>query len=210
PWELLYDGDRRKYLALDPLTPVVRYLEGPAGPPLPAGSDPPLLLLAAAAPRDLPDPGAGALDVLAAALAPDVAAGRVRVERLDHLSARGLEAALLDRQPALFHFHGHGFWAGYDGEGGLALEGHDGRAELLDGATLATLLGAARVRLAVLNACSTARAGANRWSGLAQGLVRSGVPAVVAHQAPLADDLARAFAGRFYAALVKDGTVDRA
>ncbi len=130
------------YLALDPLTPVVRYLEGPAGPILPAGSEPPLLLLAAAAPRDLPDPGAGALDALADALAPDVAAGRVRIERVDHLSARRLEAALLDRQPALFHFHGHSFWSSYDGAGGLALEGQDGRAELLDGATLATLLGA--------------------------------------------------------------------
>ena len=210
PWELLYDAARATYLALDPLTPVVRYLEGPAGPILPAGSEPPLLLLAAAAPRDLPDPGAGALDALADALAPDVAAGRVRIERVDHLSARRLEAALLDRQPALFHFHGHSFWAGYDGAGGLALEGQDGRAELLDGATLATLLGAARVRLAVLNACSSAGAGVDRWSGLAQALVRQGMPAVVAHQGAVQDDLARAFAGRFYAALVKDGAVDRA
>ncbi|MCO5213096.1 MAG: CHAT domain-containing protein [Caldilinea sp.] len=210
PWELLYDAERGAYLALDPLTPVVRYLEGPAGPPLPApGGAPPVLLLGAAAPRDLPAPGA-ALEGVATALAPAVRAGRGRVERIDHLTLPRLEAALQERRPLLFHFHGHGFWAGYDGAGGLALEGRGGAAELLDSATLATLLGAARTQFVMLNACSSATAGSERWSGLAQGLVRRGVPAVVAHQGALDDDLGRVFAGRFYAALAASGDVAQA
>jgi hypothetical protein len=82
---------------------------------------------------------------------------------------------------------------------------------LLDGATLAMLLGAAHTQVVVLNACATAQGDAARWSGLAQGLVRRGIPGiVVAQQSAVDDDLAQAFAAGFYRSLAGDGDVERA
>ena len=52
PWELLYDTPRGSFLARDPLTPIVRYLEGaiPDAPPSPVRH----VLAAGATPTDLP------------------------------------------------------------------------------------------------------------------------------------------------------------
>jgi len=218
PWELLYDAARAAFLAHDPLTPVVRYLEGRSGEGETGStqspisnlsiSNPPIspsLLLTAATPVDLPGLAGTELDAVGAAVQP----ARFLVQRIDHLTAHGLEATLTEQRPALFHFSGHGFWSAYDAEGGLALESVHGHAELLDGATLAMLLAAARTQVVVLNACATAQGGAARWSGLAQALVRRGAPVVVAQRAAVEDDLAQAFAEGFYRSLAVDGSVER-
>jgi hypothetical protein len=216
PWELLYDSERAAFFAHDPSTPVVRYLEGWSGSETEFLeetrflSDGTLtLLLTSASPVDLPLLSGAELDAVTAALAA-LPPARLSMQRVDHLTAPRLEAALVAQRPALFHFSGHGFWSAYAAEGGLALESAQGQAELLDGATLAMLLGAAHTQIVVLNACATAQGDAARWSGLAQGLVRRGAGIVVAQQTAVDDDLAQAFAAGFYRSLAGDGDVERA
>src|SRR5919107_1133889 len=82
PWEYLYDGDARRFLALSDWTPLVRYLDLPGRiRPLPVR--PPLrILVLVASPTDFPP-----LDVVAewdrlrTALGDLEHAGRVRLER---------------------------------------------------------------------------------------------------------------------------------
>jgi hypothetical protein len=67
------------------------------------------------------------------------------------------------------------------------------------------------LRLAVFNACSGSRHGKSSvFSGLAQSLVRSGVPVVVAMQFPISDAAAVTFTRAFYGALAKGENVERA
>ncbi|MBU1751897.1 MAG: CHAT domain-containing protein, partial [Chloroflexi bacterium] len=66
-------------------------------------------------------------------------------------------------------------------------------------------------RLVVLNACQTATADTiDVFRGVAQALVRAGLPAVIANQFNVYDDSALAFAREFYRALADDYPVDAA
>jgi CHAT domain-containing protein len=114
------------------------------------------------------------------------------------------------------HFIGHG---GFDGEEGyLALEDPAGQMKRLDARELKVLFSNAPVRLAVLNACLTARDAVRHspgdieraYLGLAPALVDAGLLAVVAMQFSLLDEGARVFAQDFYQMLARRRPVDEA
>lgn len=66
----------------------------------------------------------------------------------------------------------------------------------------------AKVRLAMLLACETARVGTQQvFSGLAPGLLLAGVPAVIGMQYVVLDDFANSFANEFYNALQRENDV---
>jgi hypothetical protein len=219
PWELLYDAGQHEFIALSGRALITRYLSVPQGNP-PLAVEPPLrLLIASASPRD-----AAGLDVAAQetaihqALAPLQAAGQVRVDSLPHAQVMTLRDTLRDLQPHVLHFVGHG---ALGPEGGvLVLEDATGRARPLPADDLHILLqNAPTVRLAVLNACLTARGGsraapfaAQRRAVLGVGpeLVRAGLGAVVAMQFSLNDESARLFAWDFYQTLARLEPVDLA
>jgi formylglycine-generating enzyme required for sulfatase activity len=67
------------------------------------------------------------------------------------------------------------------------------------------------LRLVVLNACSGGRTSQeNAFAGVAQSLVRLGLPAVVAMRRSVSDRAALVLAGRFYTALAEEVPVDTA
>jgi hypothetical protein len=219
PWELLYDAEQDEFLALSGRVLITRYLTVPKGAP-PLAVTPPLGILAVTAqPKNEPE-----LDVDAeaaavhAALAPLETEGLVRVHTLPHAQVWTLRDALRDHMPHVLHFVGHGN-VGPDG-GVLMLENAQGESDPLAGTTLATLLKRTDVRLAVLNACLSARGTrveAGQFHdqrrailGVGPALVRAGLGAVVANQFSMGDQEARLFAEDFYATLARFEPVDEA
>lgn len=213
PWEYLYSASNDRFLVLSSWTPLVRYLDLPRRV-TPLRVDLPVrILVMIASPTDYP-----ALDVeaewtrLNGALADLVMDGHVELHRLDDASLPALQRELLRRDYHAFHFIGHGGFDEPSGDGVLMLEGEAGRARVVSGRDLGTILHDHRsLRLAVLNACEGGRSSAvDPFSGSAQSLLRSGIPAVVAMQFEISDRAAVAFAHAFYGAVAVGLPVDAA
>jgi hypothetical protein len=211
PWEYLYSSSNDRFLALSSWTPLVRYLDLPRRV-APLKVEPPLrILVMIASPADHPQ-----LDVesewarLNEGLADLMGTGAVELHRLKAPTLTGLQRELLLRQYHAFHFIGHGGFDEPTGDGVLMMEGTGGRARIVPGRDLGTILHDHRsMRLAVLNACEGGRtSAADPFSGTAQSLVRAGIPAVVAMQFEISDVAAVAFAHAFYAAIALGLPVD--
>jgi hypothetical protein len=212
PWEYCYDPENDSFLALDLRTAIIRYLPL-AFSPLPlAGSDPVRLLIVISTPADWPALDAGReREHILAALAAAVAAGRVEIDVGEGVASLESLQDHLRRGYQMVHFIGHGSYDAATASGYLILEQADGSGDPVDGGRLATLLRSSGVGLAVLNACDTAAAGfGNPYAGVAQALVRAGLPAVAAMQFPIRDTQAVAFARTFYRALADGWPVDAA
>lgn len=212
PWEAA--KWRGRWLALDPHTPVVRYVRaGRAPQPVQAGDR--LRLLAVLVdstvlelpPLDLATEQAA----LRQALRPLEEANRLRMEWLEGaVTFAALQDALRRTQPHIVHFVGHGDLDGGHGPGRLYLA-HKSllgkpRPHALPAEEFAVLLGNAQVRFAFLNACQSGRAA----GGLAETLVKAGVPAALGMQTAVPDAAAPIFAGAFYRALADGWPVDAA
>ena len=191
PWELLYDTREQRFIALQPDVVLTRTAEAQQ-PVRDLAVAPPLRVLAMAAqPTDM-----AALDLdrersqLERSLA-RLGAG-VELHWVDGQSWRALHDALQKADWHVFHFLGHGLFDRTAGSGALAFAGDDGLAELHTAEELSRLLGDLdALRLVVLNACEGAQGGDSQMdAGIAQQLVRAGVPAVVAMQAPIRDTYA--------------------
>lgn len=213
PWELLYDRSRASFLALSRETPLVRYLDLPE-PARDLDAQPRLRVLAViASPAGLPP-----LDVvqewanLKAGLSELEARGAVVVERLEAPSVAALQNQLLRHEYHILHFLGHGDFDPAAGDSVLLLQGEDGRAQAVSGQYFAALLRDHRsLRLALLNACRGAvSSGQDHYSGVAQKLVRGGVPAVIAMREAISDDAALMLVRAFYGALADGAAVDAA
>jgi hypothetical protein len=217
PWEFLYHAGRDSFLVLDSGTPLVHSLEL-AEAVEPIVISPPLRILAV-----ISNPaGLGpALDVeaewrlLQESLADLRGQGRVVVERLATPTLPALQRALSGQEIHILHFVGHGLFeegAGAGGQGLLIFEDERGEAALVEAERLGRLLANARsLRLALLNACEGARtAFDDPFAGVAQTLLRQGIPAVIAMQFPIGDRAALTFSHEFYASLADGHGLDRA
>jgi hypothetical protein len=138
--------------------------------------------------------------------------GLMALEKLDEASLGALQRRLRRDEYHVFHFIGHGDFDHDAQDGVLYLEDEAGHSQPVPGQALGTLLRDHRsLRLATLNACEGARASAgDPFSGVAQSLVRQGIPAVIAMQFELSDEAATAFAHEFYAAVADSYPVDAA
>ena len=212
PWEAMYDQGAGAYVCRR--DQLVRHVPV-ASVPAPLRVRPPLRILGVvSSPRGLP-----ALDVekeqgqLARALARPAGQGLAELHWAPSATWADLQDLLLDGEWHVLHFIGHGDFDPGREEGVLALEGEDGRADLVAAHRLVDLLRQARPmpRLVVLNSCSGAAAGASDlFSGTAAALVRGGVSAVAAMQYEISDPAAVAFARGFYAAIARGRGVDDA
>jgi hypothetical protein len=206
PWECCYDAEQAVFLAQDPRTVMVRYLQGTFARSklTDAGLR---VLVAVASPHGLPplktdEEYAHIEDAL------EELAGRVQVCRTA-ATVDALQDALR-RGPNLLHFIGHG---GFDAAMGgyLVLEDDQGAPYLVDAEVLAGLLRGSSARLAILNACASARADPeDSFAGLAPQLVRAGLPAVIAMQTYLSDAAATQFSRAFYGAVADGWPLDAA
>jgi CHAT domain-containing protein len=203
PWELAHDPVRGAFATLSRRTPLVRYQALPFRPAPLGGPSPLRVLFAASAPRNLlPLDSESEKARLVAALADLQRQGRAAV---DVLEGRATVEALQDALRGghhVFHFSGHGQ------AGALALERPDGAVHWVRADGLALLLADSGVRLAILNACETGAQPGGPFVGVAPSLVRAGLPAVVAMQAPMPDGSAVCFCRNLYAALADGLPVD--
>ncbi len=205
PWEYLFDAQQtRRFMALSPATLLVRFIEW-AEPQLPLAISPPLrILVVISSPADMMPLDA---DREKAAIQQElqtlVAEGRVEIVFLEEATRSALQDRLR-QEFHILHFIGHGVFS--RGRGHLVMEDEGERKRLLDAETLSYFLLDTPVRLAILNACETARisTGDNPFLAVAPALVRSGIPAVVAMQFPMPDEAAHTFAREFYASLTDD------
>lgn len=203
PWEYLYDVDYG-FLNLSPETALVRYVEMPI-PLQPFRISPPLRILAMiSAPGDV----AGLQheeewEKLNNAVGSLVTRGMVQMTRLEAGTLSALQRPLRLHEYHVLHFIGHG---GYDEgaqDGALLLEGADHKSRLVTGRDLGQMLrGHHSLRLIVLNACEGARSARDDpFGGVAQALVRQGVPGVIAMQFEISDPAALVFSQSFYEAI---------
>lgn len=205
PWEFLFDTESMEFLAVREHTPIVRYL--PVAHPLqPIAVEGPLrVLVALSSPTDYPRLDIEReWDILLSALDPSIRTGQLELRRLSgRCTFDNLRDALRHFRADIFHFVGHGV------PGALVLEQEAGRGLETEATQLRPVFPiGALPRLIVLNACSGALTQEMPFSGLAQGFLRMGVPAVVAMQASITDDAAMILTRYFYRDLVEIGAVD--
>jgi hypothetical protein len=209
PWEFLYNTGSDEYLALT--MPLLRYPEV-LEPRRPFGVSPPLEILGMVARPSDRDP----LEIeeeqqwLQAALVDLERAGRVRLTWIEGQTWRDLQRTMRQGRWHVFHFIGHGGFDQTADEGIIALADDQGGTRLLHAGDLSLLLrDHASLRLVLLNACDTGRAGAlDPFSSTAGALVRRGIPAVVAMQYEISDRAAIEFTRTFYGALADGFPID--
>lgn len=212
PWEFLYDPAAEGFLALLGDVSIARYLEIPQ-PHRPIATVRPLkILVAIASPQDYP-----ALNIesewqgLKNALGKLEEAGLVQLERLQPATPEALQRHLRQADYHVLHFIGHGGFDEESREGVLVLENEQRKGQLVSSQHFTVLLGCERrsLGLVLLNACHTAQASARTpFAGMAQSLVRLGLPAVIAQAAPIPDEAAAVLSAEFYLALAEGWPLD--
>lgn len=215
-WELLFDTDRRTFVAAE--LPFVRS-HSHTKPVQPLSARPPLRVLVVA-----PSPaGIDAIDVahhvtgLRRAFDQLQAHKQVRFQTatpptISQLKNDLREAATgVTHEIHILHFVGHGMVDPASGEPLLIFEDERGDVDLVTPDTLAEIAGSAGLRLVFLNGCHTAQSGVQESArGFAHALMERGIPAVVAMQTTIGAGMAAEIAGEFYAALADSQPVDRA
>lgn len=213
PWELLFDSALGRFFNHSNETPLVRFLDLPA-PPRPLTATLPLkILVMVSLPRDQEELNADAeWKHLKTALAELETRGTIIVERVEGETLSDLQKRLRRDTYHIFHFIGHGAFDAERSASVLMFEGAQGRSRQVDGQMLGTLLHDHRtLRLVLLNACEGGRSGLNDpFGGVAQNLIRQGIPAVVAMQFAISDDAALKLSSEFYRALADNYPIDAA
>lgn len=214
PWEFLYSPVKDDFLFSDRMKPVVRWLDVDEPPPTLTVKPPLRLLIAIAAPADRPGLQVGEeIAHLDHALDELTSSGRIETMRLDHATLESLDSALLRTRPHILHFIGHGDFAGDEGMLVLESDTVPGAADTIAGRQLAVLLRnhLTSLRLVFLNSCMGATSSRrDPFGGVAQSLIRRGIPAVIAMQFPIPDKAAVALARHFYRYLAAGQPVDAA
>jgi hypothetical protein len=213
PWEFLLDTSLDRFFAQSNQTPIVRYIEMPERIKPITVNLPLHLLVMISSPSDYLRLDVGReMSRLEETLEPLTKAGNVRVKWLENPTLTNLLRCLREGEYHVFHFIGHGGFDKKREEGVLVLEDEQGRGWLADARRIGTILhDHPSLRLAVLNSCEGARNSlTDPFAGVAAGLIRQGVPAVVAMQFEITDEAAITFAGEFYAALAQGFPVDAA
>lgn len=217
PWEYLYRPNDGRHLAVSERTPIIRFLRKGGAPPA-AQVEPPLNILVMLS----NPPGYAPLQVdeewanIRQALDPLIQAGAVTIDKLPNATYPQATGTALSEQLGyegkayhVFHFVGHG-GCDSDNRFGLVFEGGpDGQGELVVTDRLRQMLDHFSLRLVILNSCEGARTSHwDAYSGVAQGLVRDYIAAVIAMQIKITDKAAICFATHFYKSLAIGKTVE--
>lgn len=212
PWEFLVLND--DFMALNPRSPVVRYIAGAASCSLVKVEYPLRLLIVIAKPSDeVPLDTDAEKESITAALKPLTDQGVVHLTFIEGNNTwKKLMDALLPNRTHILHFIGHGTFDEKNNEGVLIMADEDGKTELVDSERLRVLVqGRSRLALIVLNSCLGTQGGdAQPFSSVAAGLVKSGIPAVIAMQFEISDEAAREISETFYTSLSLNMPVDAA
>jgi CHAT domain-containing protein len=212
-WETLFDG--AEFIAAGRKTTLSRLpLEIHTQAALPAVPLPLKMLALVSSPLDLPDnarlQSEREQEILLEAINDPAGQGRLRADFEDEARLEILEGSL-ETPYQIFHFTGHGIAP--ENGGGLLLE--DARGNSRPTAVIEVLQSLGRgensLRLVVLSGCQTARTtNAAGFRDMARGLLRRGIPGVVAMQFSISDAGGLKFAETFYARIAAGRTLELA
>lgn len=195
PWEQLYDASRECFLATSKETLLLRYIElsKPIRSLQTALPIRILIVIPEASGLDVEGEKSRVVDALASlnsAIETEVLQGKV--------TSASISRALVLKQFHILHFIGHGDFR--DNAGCLVLNGErDGENDNVGATQFAYhFQDDPCMKLIVLNSCSGAKSSTGALTGVAQELVRMGIPAVVAMRRELTDEAAKLFAASFY------------
>jgi|GEM_PF-3112233 hypothetical protein len=211
PWEFLCTND--DFIALNPDTPVVRYIEGTEPCSLVNVEYPLRVLVVIAKPANLiPLQTDDEKNSILSALKPVIDQGLVKLDVIDGNDTwEKLITELRPNRTHILHFIGHGTFD-ENGEGVVLMTDSEGMSVAVDSERFRYLMKSrSRLALVVLNSCLGTKSGdGEKFSSVAAGLVKSGVPAVIAMQYEISDDSARVIAKTFYTSLALNMPVDAA
>jgi hypothetical protein len=210
PWEYLYNRGSQWFLALSEQTPIIRYLPSP-DPPLPLLISPPLnILVMVSRPHDLePLDSREETSRISQALKDLMSRKKVALTFLPNATPEALQDELLKNKYHVFHFIGHGCFDNSSGKGAIIMEDGQGGSQAVTGDKLSVMLDHFHLRLTVLNSCEGAGSGRfDPFGGVAQTMIRRGLPAAVAMQFMIRDQSAVTFSRKFYSALAEGYAID--
>ncbi|MCK5895190.1 MAG: CHAT domain-containing protein [Cocleimonas sp.] len=211
PWEFLFDKRSNSFLALSGNTSIVRYMElGISAKSMQI--DPPLhVLVVISDPKDYPSLNVSKEhDKIQTALTPLKQQQRIEVTVIEHATLRKIVQHINQHDCHIIHFIGHGDFNKTRNEGVLVIEDDRGNGLQVSSQRVATMIeGSPSSRLIILNACEGGTTSTeNVFSGVAQSVVKKGVPAVLAMQYVITDQAAIVFSEAFYTALSQGSPID--
>lgn len=214
PWELLYWGRLQLFPALDRRFSLIRSLAVPV-PAASFSNKGPLNCLVAAA---LPSSDEGFRPEIEAEAIVDAlsAVDGFDVTESPFCGVDTVRNLLVRNKAQVFHFLGHGYRkpTSEGMEFGLCFEDRFAREARMSARACAELLKDTDVRLVVLNACISAAESLQRsgepFHGVAQRLVRVGLPAVLAMRYPIGDRVGASFAGALYQGIAQGDDLELA
>ncbi|MDQ2999250.1 MAG: CHAT domain-containing protein, partial [Chloroflexota bacterium] len=202
PWEFLYDPDQGPLALLD--APIVRYL--PQSSRIPSlKAELPLKVLVTGAHTPPRTDVERELNEVVAALSELGQHVQITVE--PHLTPQKLQL-LLREGFHVWHFVGHGGFAKDGATGRLFFEDATGDSEPVSAMQLGIMLNRSSLRLVMLDACQGGKLATDPFRSMAPALIRAQIPAVVAMQFTVPEEVTRAFAGEFYRALAEGFPID--
>lgn len=216
PWEYLRVPDRAGregfFLATDKRCILTRYLPMELGRPKSAPAERVKVLVLVSQPED-PTLGEVIAEPVLVGLA-DIASKLPFDVTVRHQPTRDtLGEAVVELDPDVIQFIGHGRYDELAEQGRIALVDESGRADWVGEAALAQLLGdeGDMPKLVFLHSCSGARTDYRAsFAGIAPRLIRRGTQCVVAMQYAVTNQTALAFSKGFYQGLVGGLPLDEA
>jgi hypothetical protein len=207
PWEFCFDDETKQFLALERKTPITRYIAGSYASPTTLSMPKPIkMLVVLASPRDQPELDMDKEERGIRAALKDIP---IELSILHHATGEKLHNSLLEIEPQILHFSGHGVLK--DGLGALALENPEtGTTDPLNAKQIRGLVNRMGITMAVLNACETAKHSTrDALMGVAQSLIREEIPAVIAMQFLVSETVALMFTRRLYDFLFRGESLEQ-
>ncbi len=211
PWEFLFDHRTHSFLTLSGNTSIVRYMELSIGTKSLQITPPLRVLVVISDPKDYPALNvAKERDKIQQALTPLEQRQRIKLEIIEHATLRKITQGISEHHCHIIHFIGHGDFNEERNEGVVVIEDNKGNGLQVSSQRIAAIIeGSRATRLIVLNACEGGITSLeNIFSGVAQSVVKKGVPAVLAMQYVITDKSAIVFSETFYNALSHGSPVD--
>lgn len=207
PWEYLWDPEMAEFVALRPNCYLIRRLSS-GGRVRRFTAPAPLKVVALLAePWDQQPYGR---EEARRSLEGELSGEQVSIGLEPQPSFPAMIRALTEQKPHVLHLVAHGNYHPEQG-GTLALEDEFGQTHPVPAQQFASQIAGSNVRLVVLNSClSGSGEGAVAFQGVAQALLRAGVPAVVAMQSSVPVVTAHRFSGALYRALSMGTPLDEA
>lgn len=213
PWELLYNKTE-EFISMNEGLTLSRFRQ--IGMPEPLKMELPLriLVVSCTGPKGFPElKHEQEHKNIEEALDDRKQSGDVDLEPIHSATRDDVETALQRSDFHVLHFIGHG---DFEKEQNVVyFENGTDEGDAINAIDLANIASHCQsLRLIVLNACSTGKEqlrGSHKiFSSMAGQLVGHGVPAIVAMQTPIADQVAIRFSEAFYGQLAADHPIDRA